>query len=250
MCENNDTIINNLSTLTHDDLIESYEKLANKYLHLKSENDKQMQQIHNQSQQIRTLMMSQSDLVEMQHEIDNINVKHEQDLEDVMKKHYLACEEMRKTLNELENDKFHHIEKIDDLTKRLDQSVRECDGLKSQMQRKSKPRESFSQEYQLEIEHLTQDLNEMKSKFNESQRAMEEKEIYIEELKEKIACLKDNLESRKIEIEEKSETLDSLHEKVHELSMELSVLRSIPEDESKMSLTNVIQKLISFTFRT
>jgi hypothetical protein len=234
MSANNDTIINNLSTLTHDDLIEAYDKLADKYLQQKTESDEQKQQIYNQSQQIRTLMMSQNDLQEMQNEIDIINENHRFEIEEVTRKHSLMVDAMRKTSNELENDKVHLEEKINDLEKRVEESNRVCDGLKLELQRKSKPRESFSHEYQLKIEHLQQDLNEMKFSFEESQRAIEKKDFYIQELNEEISCLKENLDSKKIEIEEKDETLDSLHEKIQELTMELSMLRSIPEDDSKL----------------
>lgn len=236
MSANNDTIINNLNTLTQDDLIEAYDKLANKYLQQKSENDEQKQQIYNQSQQIRTLMMSQNDLQEMQSEIDIINEKHKVELEEVTRKYSVTFDGMRKTVNEMENDKVQLEEKINDFVKRLEESNRVCDGLKLELLRKSKPRESFSHEYQLQIEHLQQDLSEMKFSFEESQRAIEKKNFYIEELNEEISCLKDNLESKKIEIEERNDTLDSLQEKVHELTMELSMLRSIPEDDSKSTL--------------
>lgn len=233
MSANNDTIINDLSQLAHDDLIESYEKLAVSYRLMKSENDAQKQQIHYQIQEIRTLSMTQADFYEMQAEIETVNERHRINVEDIMRKNSSQIDEMRRLLNEMESDKLLLDEKVYVLQEKLKERDSEIEKMKENIMAKSKPRQSFSQEYQLKIEQLTQELFEMKSQFSKSQRTLDDKNHKIEEMSEEISCLKDNLESKKTEIEEKNDLIDTLQEKSQELTMELSALKIVPADESK-----------------
>lgn len=233
MCSNNDTIINDLSSLTHEDLIESYEKLADSYRLLKSENDDQKQKIHFQTQEIRTLSMVQNDFYEMQAEIESTNEMHRMDVEDIMRKNSSQIDDMRRLLNELEADKSQLDETIVQLQKQLNEKDSVIESLKVNVMAKSKPRQSFSQEYQMRIEQLTQELLEMKSQFAKIQRALDKKNHQVEEMTEEISCMKANLESKKIEIDEKNDLIDNLQEKSQEMTMELSALKTAPADDSK-----------------
>lgn len=73
----------------------------------------------------------------------------------------------------------------------------------------------------------------MQANLNEATSLTRSLQNVIEELSEKVQCLEDNLESKKMEIEEKNDAMESVQEKIQELTVELAVLRSAPEDASK-----------------
>lgn len=58
-------------------------------------------------------------------------------------------------------------------------------------------------------------------------------------MKEQLECLEENLQAKREELEEKTQLLESSQERVMELSSELAMLKSTPEDTSKLYLYNI-----------
>lgn len=93
--------------------------------------------------------------------------------------------------------------------------------------------DTFSQNLERENEHLQLIVNEMQTNLGESTMLNREKQNIIDELRERVQCLEDNLESKKLEVEEKNDAIETVQEKIQELTLELAMLRSAPEDASK-----------------
>lgn len=93
--------------------------------------------------------------------------------------------------------------------------------------------DTFSKNLERENEHLQLTINEMQANLSDASSQTRSLQNVIEELSEKVLCLEDNLESKKIEIEEKNDAMESVQEKIQELTVELAMLRSAPEDASE-----------------
>lgn len=231
MCANNDTIVNDLSALTHDDLIDSYEKLAESYRHLKNENDQQKQQIHSQIREIRTLSMTQNDFYELQAEMESMNERQRMQVVDTTSN---QTDELKRKLSSMEYEMTQLQEKFEVLHGEAKEKDSVIGSLRDDIKMRSKPRQSFSHEYQMKIEQLTQEIDDLKSNYRNAQYQIEEKNHQIENMNEESTCMRENLQSKKMEIEEKNDLIENLQEKILELTMELSSLRMAPADDSKI----------------
>lgn len=234
MGSNNDTIIADVGNLTQEDLVDLYEKLALDYSRIKQENDEIREKFHQSKQQTKMLLASQNDL---QNELDSINGAHQEDLAEVTKNNANIVESWKVRNQEVQNEKIQLETKVDELTSKLEESHKLNDDLKLKLSRhKPPPRisDTFLLNLERDNEQLQQMINEMQEKFANHTQQMSEKNEELGELQEKIRCLEDNLESKKADIEEKNDAIEGLQEKFHELSVELAILRSAPEDASEL----------------
>lgn len=217
MSSKRDTINAYVNDLPRDDLLDLYEKLAEAYRSLKTENEENKQKNHFHKQQMKVLQRSQIDL---QSELDGINEIHKQKIEAIVKQNISAVESLKNARQEIENDKNLLEAKIDELNLLLAEKENE----QAQQKLKSetpKPRisDTFSLNLEIEVESLHRELKEVQEKMNLVVQQNLEKNQQVEELREKIYCLDDNLESKKLELEEKNEAIESLQEQLHEVSI-------------------------------
>jgi chromosome segregation ATPase len=234
MSSKRDTIVPDVDNLPRDDLLDLYEKLAESYRRLKAENEEIKQEVHHHKQQTRILKRSQIDL---QSELDGINEVHKQELEVITKANSSTIEGLKTVKQEIESDKLLLESKLDDLSSKLSEQEKENEELRIKIiKQPTKPRisDSFSLNLEVEIESLQRELIEIQQKLDTSELKSHEKDLEIEELHERMLCLEDNLDSKKTEVEEKNEALEGLQEQLHEMTVEIAMLKSAPDDASKL----------------
>lgn len=232
----NDTIVSDVVCLGQDDLVELYEKLAESYKRLKTENEENLQQIHQSKQKLKILVSSQNDF---QNEFDSVSVNHRKELEEVVRKNASVVETLKAKNHELESDKVVLESQVLESQEKLQEAQSNCELLKEKLaEQKPRPRisDSFSTNLERENEHLQLIINEYTEKMTELEQKLADKHERLEELNEKILCLEDNFESKKAEVEEKNDTIEGLQEKVQELTVELALLKSNPEDAGKFKI--------------
>lgn len=231
MASSNDTIVDT-SQLTHDDLLEVYEKLANSYKNTKTELDIATQKFHSEYQQRKIFENSQNDL---QSELDQINLVHAQILKESEKK----VEELKEKNLQLTMEKSSLESKIDETSLAISNLKTEVEGLKDMLAKEKtiKPRISntYSQSLEVENDQLRNQRNDLEIQLEDVKEKLCEFTTEIVDYREKIKCLEDNVESKKVELEEKNETIEQLQEKMHEMSTELATLRnaSISDDGNR-----------------
>lgn len=233
MSSKRDTIVADVDSLPRDDLLDLYEKLAESYRRLKQENEENKQTSHYHKNQTKILQRSQIDL---QSELDGINEVHKQELEVVVKGNLCAIESLKKAKQEIECDKIYLESKVDDLSCKLSEQEKENEELRERLIKPiPKPRisDSFTLNLEVEIESLQRELTELQGKLHGTAQQNREKDVELEELRERMLCLEDNLESKKAEVEEKNEAMESLQEQLHEMTVEIAMLKSAPDDASK-----------------
>lgn len=229
-----DTIVADVEKLPQDDLVDLYQKLADSYRNVKSENEERKQEIHQTKQQNKTLVRTQIDL---QGELENINAAHQQEIDEFVKRGNAAVESLKQKNHEVMSDKVQLESRVDELSSQLGQMQKLCEDLTVKLaEKKPLPRisDGFSRRLELENRELQEMFGELKATHDETTNANLERQRQIEELNEKILCLEDNLDSRKTELEEKNEAMEGLQEKLQELTIELAMLKSAPEDQSKL----------------
>lgn len=229
----NESVVINAGNLSQDDLLEAYKNFGHSYRQLKEEFEKCKQDLHQNRLQKNMLLSTQNDL---QHELDSVSSTHQEELEALIEKHCSTVEHLKKKNYELQTDKIQLETDIDELAKQLLDSKADCDELKTKVENHkpaTRVSDSFSKSLELENENLQLMLKEMAQKLAEREAQSSEQHLKIEELTEKILCLEDNLDSKKSEIEEKNDAMESLQEKVHEMSVELALLKTAPGDASK-----------------
>ena len=233
MSSSNDSIVNSVENMSQDDLVDLYEKLVKSYRHLKEENEKCKQELHHERLQKKTLISTQNDL---QSELDSINYTHQKELQAFTEKSSSTTEHFRKTNQELLADKIQLETDVDELSKQLQDFKIECNELRAKiLSHELSPRvsDSFSRNLEIENENLQSMLLELKLKLTETSALNSQNRSRIEELTEKILCLEDNLESKKIDLEEKDDAIETLQEKIHDMTIELALLKTAPDDASK-----------------
>lgn len=233
MVSQNETIVDT-SQLTHDDLLDAYEKLAASYRSTKIELDETSQKLHTE---IQNRKVHDNLLNDLQSELDQITSAHLEELKQSEKK----LDEIKEKNHQLTMEKESLENKIDDFGVTIKELRLEVESLKGLLSEKTiKPRISDTYSKSLEIENeefrsrnndLEIQLQAMKEKFFECQST-------IEELQEKIKCMDENIESKKAELEEKNEVIENMQEKMHDLSTELASLRNTSElDDGSEYLT-------------
>lgn len=235
--DQNDTVVET-STLTHDDLQDAYEKLAEKYVNLKKENDCLNQKLH---QEISQRKVIENTLNDVQSELDSINEINDKRFRDLEKKN----EELKVTNQSLKDDKTMLEGQIDDLIDALDrikEELKEAKGLLAVRAIKPRVSNTFARSLEIENENLRATVIELKEQIQQLTEQYSECTSRLEELTESNLCLKDNLETKKFELLEKIEMVDHLNEKVHELSTELTLLKNSDssDDTSKYCFTSFI----------
>ena len=249
-----DTIVPEVECLPQEDLVDLYQKLADSYRTKKYENEEFLQQLHYLSQQSKVLVSSQNDL---QQELENINTIHNEEIENLERKNVGIVENLREKSNELFNDKVYLESRVDELTSNLDELRKELTDVKLKLvQQKPAARVSdgFSRNLETENEQLQRLLNEATETVQESHSQRSVQASKIEELKEKLLCLEDNLETKKAEIEEKNDAIEGLQEKNNELTVEIAMLKSAPDEGGQKVLPSNFTFLVinhfSFYFRS
>lgn len=244
--ENNDTIVET-SALSHDDLLDAYEKLAQKYSELKDQNDCLNQKLHHEICQKRGL---ENTLIDIQSELDSINDVNEKHLKRIEKKN----EELKSKNQSLIMEKLGLENKIDELTstiEKLNNDLKEVKGFLAVKAIKPRVSDTYAKSLEIENDQLRTTVNEIKEQLTDITMKYAETMSRAEDLTEKLECVQDNLQSKKAELEEKTETLEHLQEKVHELSTELTLLRSssCQDDESKSYCNEkIFQYYLKFNF--
>ena len=235
MSSKRDTIIDiNVETYPRDEIIDLYTKLASEYRRLKEESELSKQELHHRKQQTKLLQQSQSDL---QNELDGINETYKAETDAIMKINNGIIESLKKSKQEIESDKSLLETKLDVLTKHLNEQELEIKVLRDKIvNKKPAPRisDSFSINLEIEIESLKESQIQVCGKLEGEIKKSQEKNLQIEELRERILCLEDNLESKKSEIEEKNESMESLHEQLNEMTVEIALLKTAPDESSKL----------------
>lgn len=236
MTSNNETIVNNVCNLSQDDLVDEYEKLATSYRQLKEENERRKQELHQERIQKKTLISTQNDL---QHELESINTIHQEELRVFHEKTRSTVEFLKQRNHELQNEKIQFESETEELKKELQDSQADYDELRTKLQNFKPPTrlsDSFNRHLESENESLQNELREMKAKLTKTETESRQKHSQITELNEKILCLEDNLESRKSEIGEKNDAIEVLQETLQDLTVELAMLKSAPEDASEFTI--------------
>jgi chromosome segregation ATPase len=235
MASQNDTIVDT-SQLTHDDLLDAYEKLANSYRINKNELDEKTQQLHSQIQHRKIFENSLNDL---QSELDQVNSVHAESLKQNEKK----LDELKEKNLQLTIENQTLGNQVDDCSGTIKELKLIVENLNKELlsEKTIKPRisDSFSKCLENENEELRSRNNELEIRLQEIKEKVSECQSAIEEYREKIQCMDENIESKKVELEEKNEVIEHMQEKMHELSTELATLRNTSEldDGSKFFLT-------------
>lgn len=249
MASKNDTIVAGVENLSQDDLVDLYHKLAESYRVLKEGNEECKQEFHQQKIQIKILVSSQNHL---QNELESINATHDEELQNIIRKNSSVVDHLKITTNELMADKIQLETKVDELNSKLLVIQLEHDKLKTKslcQRTHTRVSDSFSRNLELENESLQLMLNEVKAKLDEAESESSRKQSRLEEFNEQILCMEDNLESKKSEIEEKNDATEILQEKIHELTVELAMLKTAPDDPSEFTLSNKFETLFSLFHR-
>lgn len=167
MCTKNDTIISEVVSLSHDDLVDAYEKLAESYRDIKKENEESKQQLHHNSLQIKTFLSTQNDL---HSELETINETHRQELGSLIKKNSLVIENLKEKLQSYEKEKTQLEDELEVAKRKLDDYQRECEELRAKLIEKKPPRvsDNFSDNLVRESQQLMVQLEEMKTKLDEA----------------------------------------------------------------------------------
>jgi chromosome segregation ATPase len=237
MSSKRDTIVPDVDKYPRDDLVDLYNKLAESYLRLKQEHDDTKQEVHQMRSQNNILQRSQNDL---QNELDGISESHKKDIETLEASSHAAIEVLKHSKSEIENDKLFLETKIEELDKQLKAQNEEIEELRVRLVKtKPAPRisDSFTINLEVEIEGLKENLLEVQEKLRDGIRESREKDLKIDELQERILCLDDNLESKKLDLEEKNEAMESLQEQLNELTVEIAMLKSEPDESSEFRST-------------
>lgn len=244
MNPNNETIVADVESLAQDDVVDVYAKLAESYRRIKKENSELQQRIHQTESQNRMLIASQNDF---QQELDSISSTCDEKLKAAEKQSEKKAESMREKCSTVEAEKIQLEVQVDELNVQLHFLREDFDALQVKMRDQPKFRHSDSHSKLLEgeIENLQQTVKELTEKLEVEARENVEKCARMAELSEKILCLEDNLETKKMELEEKNESLESLQEKIQDLTVELVMLKSAPDDASKLCKRFFLPSLIT-----
>lgn len=230
MASQNDTIIDT-SQLTHDDLLEAYDKLASSYRNAKNELDETSQKLHSQNQQRKVFESLERDL---QSELDQIHSVHSRNLEQSEKK----IESLKQSNQQLMMEKQGLESKIDDFGLTIKELKLEVEGLKGLLSEKSiKPRisDTYSKSLEIENEDLRNRNNDLEIQLQTLNQKLLECATENEEFRDKIKCMDENVETKKTQLEEKNEVIEHMQDKIHELTTELVTLRNTAVvDDSKL----------------
>lgn len=244
-----DTIVADIADMAQDDVVELYGKLAEQYLKVKAENDGFQQEIYHSSQQMKILTSSQQYL---QQELESIQASHNDEVEEINRKHASIVTELRERNIELESDRNFYENKVDELSSRINELETEAKSAVV-VHKPLAPRVSdgFLSNLESENKILQSSLDDLTGQLRTALAQVSGLSSTIEELKEKLLCLEDNLESKKAEIDEKNDAIEVLQETNNEQALELAVLKTAPDDESEY-LTSFFNelKLIAIHFRT
>lgn len=229
-----DTIVADIDKMAQDDVVELYGKLADQYLKVKAENDGFQQEIYHSSQQMKILTNSQQYL---QQELESIQSSHNEEIEEINRKHTSIVAELRERNLELESDRNFYENKVDELSSRIADLENEAKAAVIE-QKPALPRVSdgFLANLEIENKNLQNSLDELTEQLRTALSQVSNHSSTIEELREKLLCLEDNLESKKAEIDEKNDAIEVLQETNNEQALELAVLKTAPDDESKYIL--------------
>lgn len=245
MVSQNDTIIDT-AQLTHEDLIDAYEKLANAYRNTKIELDETTQQLHSQKQHRKVCENSLNDL---QSELDQVNSIHEESLSQCDRK----IEELKAKNLQLTMEKQSLENKIDETGAMIKDLKLEVENLKELLFEKTiKPR--ISNTYSKSLEEENEVLRNRNIEFEIQQQALnmkiDEFQSMIKRYEEKIKCMHENIDSKKMELEDKNEVIEHMQEKMHELSTELTTLRNstIADEGSQCFIFVIISFIHSLIF--
>lgn len=250
MSSKNDTIVIGVENMSQDGLVDVYDKLAESYRRLKQENEECKQVFHQQKLQVKMLISSQNDL---QSELECINATYREDIQEIKRKSSSEIAHLKSRNHDLTIDKIQLETKIDELNSKLLERQKECEELKAEVacqKPNSRVSDSFSRNIELENENLQQMLHEMKAQLNEIELQGSEKQSRLEELTERLHCLEDNLESKKHEIEEKNDAMETFQEKINELTVELAMLKTAPDDASKLLFIDLKRLTFISSFRS
>lgn len=233
MTANNDTIVDT-TVLTHDDLLDAYEKLSKNYREVRSENDSLQQKLYQEGFQRKTYENSLNDL---QSELDSINEVHAANVQQTEKR----CEELKEKNQKVTAENQELENRIDDLSARLEDLNSECSELRVLLSEKSiKPRisDTYSKSLEIENENIRAVNVDLQIKLDDIETKFKESLAKIEDFNEKFACMQDNIDTKKLDLEEKNESIEHLQDKLHEISTELALLKntSCSDDDKSKSL--------------
>ncbi|CAO1363493.1 unnamed protein product [Diamesa hyperborea] len=233
MNPNNETVLNDFETLSHEDLLDAYEKLADSYKKIKILHETEHQVCYELKRSNQVLTSSE---IYLQNELESINIIHNKELDEVRQKNINILEDIKEKNHELLSDNSKLENKNEDLNSRITDLEYDIEMLKARYI-EEKPRPRISDVHPTPLEQENENLQLVIDEIRENMEAIsDQNKSYLqqlEELKEKVMCLEDNLESKKLELDEKNESLEALQDKITELTVEMAIYKSAPEDANR-----------------
>lgn len=233
MNPNNETVLSQFETLPYEDLLDAYEKLSDSYRKIKDLHETEHQIAYELKRNNQVLSSSE---MYLQNELETINVIHNKELDEVRQKNINILEEIREKNHELLSDNSKLENKNEDLNSKITDLEYDVEMLKARCS-EEKPRPRISDVHPTPLEQENENLQLVIDELRENMEAMShQNKTYVqklEELNEKVMCLEDNLESKKSELDEKMESIESLQDKITEMTVEMAIYKSAPEDASE-----------------
>lgn len=217
--------------LTHDDLLDEYDKLSQLYSSLKKQSEKSSQEIFELR---RGAELSEKREKYLNQELESLSEIQNKELDEEKQRHSYEADELRQRLNAAKSS-------FGELENELDKVKEELAGARALLESRStecackeKARESTAADAQTDLlekmeqeqQTLLDELEELKRKLHEALQANSRYEIELENVKECLLCTKGNLNSKNEELEEKNQIIDTLQEKMIGLSAELEELKN------------------------
>lgn len=232
MNPNNETVLTDFETLSHEDLLDAYEKLSDSYRKIKNLHETEHQICYELKRSNQVLSNSE---IYLQNELESINVSHNKELDEVRQKNSNILEDLKEKNHELLSDNSKLENKNEDLNSKITDLEYDIEMLKARCI-EEKPRPRISDVHPTPLEQENANLQLAIDEIRENMEAVShQNKSYIqklEELNEKVMCLEDNLDSKKSELDEKNESLETLQDKITEMTVEMAIYKSAPEDAS------------------
>lgn len=242
------TIIQDPSLLSPEELIEEYERLSRFYTSAKETCDINAQTIYELKRSLKTATNAEEYL---SNELDVITAVHTTEIEKVHSKYAVELEENKTKVADLKNSNNLleiELEDVKSLVETLRQRISEQ--VVVPIETKTEVPCNIDKELRLEAENqeLLAVINELRINAMSSERHSETLQSQIDELKEKLECTEENLVAKKLELEEKTQMLESTHEAMSELNAELAIFKCDPGNESE-SVAEVFVVVLNILFK-
>lgn len=224
------TILNPIG-LTHDDLLDEYDKLSQLYSSLRKQSEKSSQEIFELR---RGAELSEKREKYLNQELESLSEIQNKELHEEKQKHSYEADELRHRLNAAKSSFVELEMELDKVKEELAGARALLESKPAECKCKEKARETTADDAQTDLlekmeqeqQTLLEELDELKRKLHEALQANSRYEIELENVKECLLCTKGNLNNKNDELEEKNQIIDTLQEKMIGLSAELEELKN------------------------